>query len=233
MNEYAEYLIEGNGYVPVTNWGQDHWSTFAYLETRAVDGKGAIDNPRMRCNARLHREFANMGPFGNLHDGAKYPTLLAGGIKLEKHDDWSCLEDMVAAGLIKAFYRRKSHTDAFGHAEARVEIRRIGETAMSLTAGQRAALERSEGKCEYSEFWYSECDTPGSATHHVFGRGRSDDPSHILCMTHFLHNCYHMNLLDHHGELVTKERCIAVVSALYDDWVGLDETISRRQHGKH
>ena len=98
---------------------------------------------------------------------------------------------------------------------------------MSLTAGQRAVLERSSGECEYSEFWYSERDTPGSATHHVFGR-RSDRPEHILCMTHFLHNCYHMNLPDHHGELVTKERCIEVLRSLYDDWIGLDETIERR-----
>jgi len=98
---------------------------------------------------------------------------------------------------------------------------------MALTAGQRAVIERSDEKCEYSSFWYSEYDTPGSATHHVFGR-QSDNPKHIICMTHFLHNCYHMNLPDHHGNKVTKERCEAVVQTLYDDWVGLDETIKEQ-----
>jgi|GEM_PF-1204736 len=126
MTEYTEYLAEGGDYVPVADWGQDHWSTFAYLETRAVDGKGIIDNLKMRCNARLHREFMQKGPFGMIHDGAKYPTLLAGGVKLEPHDDWSCLEDMVAAGLVKAFYRRKSYTEAFGHSEAKMEFTNTG-----------------------------------------------------------------------------------------------------------
>lgn len=128
--EWTEYLTEGNDYVPVADWGQDHWSTFAYLETRVVDGKGHIDNRRMRCNARLHREFMHDAVFHRrlllIHDSSKYPTLLAGGVELEKHDDWSCLEDMVAAGLIKAFYRRKSYTEAFGHSEAKVEFTNTG-----------------------------------------------------------------------------------------------------------
>ena len=126
MTEYTEYLARGDDYVPATDWGQDHWSTFAYLETRAVDGKGIVENPKMRCSARLHREFMHEGHFSIIHDGAKYPTRLAGGVKLEKHDDWSCLEDMVAAGLIKAFYRRKSYTTAFGHSEAKIEFTEKG-----------------------------------------------------------------------------------------------------------
>ncbi len=99
---------------------------------------------------------------------------------------------------------------------------------MSLTPGQRAALERSEGKCEYSEFWYSEHDVPGSAPHHVLGRGRSDDYRHILCMSYELHVALHRSLPDSRGNSVTKQRCIAVLRSLYDNWEGLDETISRR-----
>ena len=137
MTEYTEYLVEGDDYVPGTDWGQDHWSTFAYLETRAVDGKGIIDNTKMRCNARLHREFANTGR-GIPIDGAKYPTLLAGGVKLEKHDDWSCLEDMVAAGLVKAFYRRKSYAAAFGHSEAKVEFASTGLAAAAALRKHKA-----------------------------------------------------------------------------------------------
>src|SRR5688572_21590317 len=99
---WDKYEFEGEG-VPVKDWGQDHWSTFAYLETRAVDAKGVIDNRRMRCNPRLHRHLANMG-MGSIIDGSKYPTRLKVGT-IDKHDDWSCLEDMVAAGFLKAFIR--------------------------------------------------------------------------------------------------------------------------------
>ena len=116
---WIEYETDRNDYVPITDWGQDHWSTLAYLETRAVDGTGKIDNSKMRCAARLHREFMNVGPFGTIHDGAKYPTRLADGTQLKKHDDWSCLEDMVAAGLTKVFCRRR-YTRRYGHSEARV-----------------------------------------------------------------------------------------------------------------
>jgi len=138
MTEYTEYLAEGDDYVPVAGWGQDHWSTFAYLETRAVDGKGIIDNRRMRCNARLHREFMNVSPFGTIHDGAKYPTLLAGNIKLEKHDDWSCLEDMVAAGLIKAFFRRRGTAEVFGNSEAKVVFTDTGLVVAAALRGHKA-----------------------------------------------------------------------------------------------
>lgn len=94
---------------------------------------------------------------------------------------------------------------------------------MSLTPGQRAALERSDEKCEYSSYFYSEHDVPGSAPHHVFGRGRSDDYRHILCMSYELHVALHRSLPDSRGNPVNKERCIVVLRSLYDDWVGLDE----------
>lgn len=98
---------------------------------------------------------------------------------------------------------------------------------MSLTAGQRAVLERSDGKCQYSGFHYQEYDVPGSAPHHIFGRATSDNPRHILCMSYELHVAYHRSLPDHRGNPVRKEKCIAAVSSLYDDWVGLDERIER------
>jgi len=104
---------------------------------------------------------------------------------------------------------------------------------MALTKGQKAAIERAWDEtagfaiCEYSRHWYSET-VPGSAPHHVFGRARSDDPRHILCMSYELHTALHRSLPDSRGNPVTKERCEAVLAALHDDWVGLDETIERR-----
>lgn len=123
---WEEYLSgNSNSYVPVSKWGKDHWSTFAYLETRAVDHKGIVDNSRMRCNVRLHKEFA-FENFGNVVSGDKYPTRLKQG-ELEKHDDWSCLEDMVATGLLRAFTRVKFHGQIFGNSEARVELTELGQ----------------------------------------------------------------------------------------------------------
>lgn len=81
--------------VPVAQWGRDHWSTFAYIETRIVDHRGVVHNQHMRCHPRLHRAFAHEGSRGPLA-----PTRLAGGEELAQHDDWSCAEDAIAAGLL-------------------------------------------------------------------------------------------------------------------------------------
>lgn len=123
MNGWTEYTCDGNDYVPVEEWGRDHWSTFLYLETRAVDAQGRIDNSRMRCHSRLHRPFAHTSSItGQIQDGSAYPTRLKEG-EIVKHDDWSCLEDMVAAGLIRAFWRKKSAGGfALGHSVAKVEF---------------------------------------------------------------------------------------------------------------
>jgi hypothetical protein len=91
--------------VPLTEWGKDHWSTFAYLETVAVDARGTIENVRMRCDSRLHRPFAHGNGLGHLHDGGKFPTRLKGSVERAGHDDWSCVEDMVVEGLIQAWWR--------------------------------------------------------------------------------------------------------------------------------
>lgn len=104
---------------------------------------------------------------------------------------------------------------------------------MALTPGQGAVLERSDGRCEYSAFHYQEYDVPGSAPHHCFGRARSDDPRHILCLSYELHVALHRSLPDSRGNPVTKERCIAVLRSLYDNWEGLDETISKRSRDDH
>lgn len=127
MQPWNEYKPEGNDYVSIARWGQDHWSTFAYLETRAVDGRGLVDNPRMRCNPRLHRHFADVDPFtGKPHDGSKYPTRLKDG-EIEQHDDWACLEDMVAAGLITAQWRVVHAGAMFGNSQAKVTLTDAGQ----------------------------------------------------------------------------------------------------------
>ena len=75
-------------------WGQDHWSTLLYLETRFVDHGGKIKIEQMRCNRARHPEYAHRASY------TSYPTRLKGGAELPHHDDWDCAADLEAAGLI-------------------------------------------------------------------------------------------------------------------------------------
>lgn len=93
--------------IPMEQWGQDHWGTLAYIETRIVDHGGVPDPCHMRCDRRLHPALA--------HDGSRGKptgTRLSNGSIRGRHDDWNCLDDAAAAGLllfvgdpIRAIYR--------------------------------------------------------------------------------------------------------------------------------
>lgn len=114
-----------DNYIHFNRWGKDHWSTLAYAETRIVDGDGIIDNRRMRTNPRLHRTLVGI-TFGEIQDGSKYPTRLKDG-EVEPHDDWSCLEDMAAFGLLNMYYRTAKHNQVFGCDETRIELTELGQ----------------------------------------------------------------------------------------------------------
>jgi len=81
--------------IPIEEFGKDHWSTFAFLEARCVDDKGVIAIEKMRCDTDRHPGLAHMG------SGRKYPTILRGGKELPDHDDWDCVDDLEAAGLVE------------------------------------------------------------------------------------------------------------------------------------
>lgn len=82
--------------IPIEKWGSDHWSTFAYIETRCVDHDGAPDVRHMRCDRDLHPQFSHAG----CDNGTKYPTRYKGG-ELADHDDWSCMDDCELVGLVE------------------------------------------------------------------------------------------------------------------------------------
>lgn len=101
--------------VPTEDFGKDHWSMFAYIETLCVDslkkGVGEIDKRRVRANEKTHLLHAvncgaGLGPWNPEHG-----TRLAGYWKTDKttdctrlrpqHDDWDCLDDLDAAGLVE------------------------------------------------------------------------------------------------------------------------------------
>ena len=122
--EWSEYESKGNDFVPMEEWGRDHWSTLLYLETCAVDHGGNVDNRRMRCNPRLHRGFAAFVN-GMIMDGSKYPTKLRVGER-GNHDDWSCVEDFVKAGLVKAYFSVNDEAGIFGNLSSLVRFTLLG-----------------------------------------------------------------------------------------------------------
>ncbi len=85
-------------HIPIERWGKDHWSTFAYVETLAVDHQGFAkpEHERMRTNIQSHPHL--IGRFNP--DGSKYPTRLKDG-EVTGHDDWDCLDDAVREGLLE------------------------------------------------------------------------------------------------------------------------------------
>lgn len=75
----------------VSQFGKDHWTLFAYVETRCVDYDGKLDEKHLR------------------RDGRSYPTRLKGYFKnknnpkfsIENHSDFDCLEDLEKVGFIR------------------------------------------------------------------------------------------------------------------------------------
>jgi hypothetical protein len=68
-----------------------------------VDHRGTINHDHMRTHVRRHPVLAatkRTVSFGGA-DGSRYPTRLAGGEELPGHDDYDCLDDLVAAGLLE------------------------------------------------------------------------------------------------------------------------------------
>lgn len=85
--------------VPIELFGRDHWSTLAYIETRVVDGVFRISpDVHMRTCRKNWRLAHNRGMISD-----DYPTRLNNGQEIEKHDDWSCLQDLVYVGLLSTY----------------------------------------------------------------------------------------------------------------------------------
>ena len=97
--------------VPMKLWGKDHYSTLAYVECCVVDdqvapGIGVMERTRLRANPDRHSMVAHLPGWDENHgtrlkgfvDRNTTPKLL-----LTFHDDWDCLDDMEAEGLITMY----------------------------------------------------------------------------------------------------------------------------------
>lgn len=88
--------------VPIGQFGADHWSTLAFVETRVVDHRGQLAHDQMRCDPGRHpAEFTakRYGSDSPHADGSAYPTKIKDG-ELTDHDDYDCLTDLQAVGLL-------------------------------------------------------------------------------------------------------------------------------------
>jgi hypothetical protein len=97
-----EWRTTSNPPIEASRFGRDHWSTFAYIETRIVDHKGALSHAHMRCHADRHPVMMLAKGSGlGVADGSAYPTQLRGGEEARDHDDYDCVDDLIAAGLLE------------------------------------------------------------------------------------------------------------------------------------
>jgi len=95
-------------FVPTEKFGKDHWSTLAYVGCRVVDNNGTLDREHMRCNADRHPGLANSAnrictwdPEHGTRLGGYFDAKDKTKLLLSDHDDWDCLDDLEAAGLIR------------------------------------------------------------------------------------------------------------------------------------
>lgn len=99
--------------IPMELFGKDHWSLFAYVETRCVDHDGILNRPHLSCNASRHPlqshsggwspEFSSRlkGFFDEEHKDKSFAEKAEAGLVVMGSDDWDCLENLEQAGLLE------------------------------------------------------------------------------------------------------------------------------------
>ena len=101
--------VKRNKRVPIYQFGRDHWSVLGYIFTLCIDGHwgvGTITHSRMRTNEKMHPLLKQGKPTAEASWRKESGTRLAGytqgdgSRQLSKHDDWDCLEDLEACGLV-------------------------------------------------------------------------------------------------------------------------------------
>lgn len=107
----AARTFSSGDYIPMSYWGKDHWSTLAYAESVMVECGGfqVGADARMKSNRRNFRVMAQEcarpkrpgKPTSSIAMvmQPEHSTKLNDGQVVDNHDDWSCLQDMAAAGL--------------------------------------------------------------------------------------------------------------------------------------
>lgn len=103
------------GRIPPEDWGKDHASLLAYVETVVVDRNGKLAAERLGCNPDRHPHYwgsrramrmpMKLNPEHGLRVKPSTPEKYGvadtdGTITLGDHDDFDGLDDLEAAGLL-------------------------------------------------------------------------------------------------------------------------------------
>lgn len=108
-------IITDENYIEPARWGRDHWSTLAYIDSRMTDfGEPYLMgiDPKMRTKRRHLRVFAEANAFNSAKARTYYRTRgqttigqddgsrLRDNTIVRNHDDFDCIQDFAAAGLL-------------------------------------------------------------------------------------------------------------------------------------
>ena len=90
--------------IPMSLWGKDHWSVFAYVHYLCVNHPGGFGEPEpeeVQANLNRHPQFV-LSRFGTVMDGAKWGIRLKDGVELPgpDYDEYDCLDDAEREGLM-------------------------------------------------------------------------------------------------------------------------------------
>lgn len=88
--------------VKIEEFGKDHWSLLAYLETLQVDNQdavGEINRNKLSCNEKEHPMLRSEFSY-DIGWKDSYSTRIKDGKTVPGHDDWHSLDDLEKAGLI-------------------------------------------------------------------------------------------------------------------------------------
>jgi hypothetical protein len=97
-----------SSFIPPEQWGQDHWSLLGYVNVRYA-GSIPLELDHMRCNFERHPLLVGFRQSLVSNTGTiwktEYSTRLRGNtrenpVRAAGHDDWDCLDDLEAAGLV-------------------------------------------------------------------------------------------------------------------------------------
>lgn len=128
---------------PIERWGRDHWSTLLYVEARAVDHSGQLRVANMRTLIDTHPDLIEINGRTHGHEAPKYPTRLRDDGEIEGHDDWDCIDDMIAADVVTVDGDQLElvalPATSFHSTAARYHLTQRGAAMAALARQERAA----------------------------------------------------------------------------------------------
>lgn len=95
-NELVEEKKEEQEIIPHNLFGVYHWMMLLRVEGWVVMNNGEIEAERMRTNFNRRPP----APKGKQWDKLIHSTRTNKGTLIDDHDDWDCLNDLVALGLV-------------------------------------------------------------------------------------------------------------------------------------